>query len=80
MPLFCPKTPLMAQNTTQQFHSSLFSCFDRIPEIRRKKKQLAKVLFIFRCSENWQKKGVHHHLLANDGAHSFFANFYCSER
>ena len=24
MPLFCPKTPLMAQNTTQQFYSSLF--------------------------------------------------------
>ena len=39
-----------------------------------------KVLFIFRCSKNWQKKSVHHHLLANDGAHFFFANFYCRER
>ena len=23
----------------------------------------ARVLFIFRCSKNWQKKSVHHHLL-----------------
>ena len=27
------------------------------------KKLQAKVLFIFRCSKNWQKKSVHHHLL-----------------
>ena len=26
----------------------------------------SKVLFIFRCSKNWQKKSVHHHLLANE--------------
>ena len=43
-------------------------------------KVCTKVLFIFRCSKNWQKKSVHHHLLTNDGAHFFFANFYCSER
>ena len=34
-----------------------------------------KVLFIFRCSKNWQKKSVHHHLLANDGAHFFLPIF-----
>ena len=36
---------------------------------------MTKVLFIFRCSKNWQKKSVHHHLLANNGAHFFLPIF-----
>ena len=39
-----------------------------------------KVLFIFRCSENWHKKSEAIICLTNDCLHSFIANFYCSER
>ena len=37
--------------------------------IKRKKSSETKVLFIYRCSKNWQKKSVFNHLLTN---------FYCS--
>ena len=65
--------PTRAARTSAQwvkYYNFMFENGDKTP----------KVLFIFRCSKNWQKKSVHHHLLTNDGAHFFFANFYCSER
>ena len=40
-----------------------------------RKNWYTKVLFIFRCSKNWQKKSVHHHLLTNHGAHLFLPIF-----
>ena len=39
-----------------------------------------KVLFIFRCSKNWQKKSMHHHLLTNDGAHLFFLPIFTAAK
>ena len=53
-----------------------FNSFFNMVQGRRNIKNInifaPKVLFIFRCSKNWQKKSVHHHLLTNDGAQFFW--------
>ena len=40
-------------------------------------------LSVILLASKWQdikRRSLQFHLLANDGAHFFFANFYCSER